>query len=81
MRPPPPASRTATLKSHIKDRPGHDRRYAIDEGKARAELGYRAAHGFDTRFRETLGWFLANEAWWQAVVSGAYRDWIARHYS
>ena len=72
---------TASLKSHVKDRPGHDRRYAIDEGKARTELDYRAAHGFDVRFRETLGWFLDNEPWWRSIMSGAYRDWIARQYS
>jgi dTDP-glucose 4,6-dehydratase len=71
---------TDTLKSHVKDRPGHDRRYAIDETKARDELGYRAAHGFDVRFRETLGWYLGHEGWWRQVLSGEYRNWIERQY-
>jgi dTDP-glucose 4,6-dehydratase len=71
---------TASLKTHVADRPGHDRRYAIDETKARAELGYEAAHGFEEHFASTLGWYLANEPWWQAILSGAYRDWIKDHY-
>lgn len=60
---------TADLKSFVTDRPGHDRRYAIDETKARAELGYRAEHGFEQRFAQTLGWYLANEGWWQPLRS------------
>ena len=79
-----PAARgvsTDTLKTHVTDRPGHDRRYAIDDGKARAELGYRAAHPFETRFAATLDWYLVNEPWWRAVQSGVYRDWIARQYN
>ncbi|MFW2830597.1 dTDP-glucose 4,6-dehydratase [Sphingomonas sp. ID0503] len=71
---------TATLKTHVTDRPGHDRRYAIDETKARTELGYQAAHGFEARFAETLHWYLNNESWWRAVLSGEYRDWIAKQY-
>ena len=71
---------TATLKTHVTDRPGHDRRYAIDETKARTELGYQAAHGFETRFGETLHWYLNNEGWWRAVLSGEYRDWIEQQY-
>jgi dTDP-glucose 4,6-dehydratase len=59
---------TAELKRHVTDRPGHDRRYAIDESKARTTLGYAAAHGFDRRFTETLGWYLANEPWWRAIL-------------
>ncbi len=69
----PPASgrSTAELKRHVTDRPGHDRRYAIDESKARAELGYAARHGFDHRFAETLDWYLANEGWWRDILSRA----------
>ena len=69
-----PAARgepTATLKSHVTDRPGHDRRYAIDETKARTELGYAAAHDFTTHFHATLEWYLANEDWWRAIQNRA----------
>ena len=72
---------TASLKTFVTDRPGHDRRYAIDETKARAELGYAPARTFDQGFAETLGWYLANEGWWQAVIDGSYRDWVATNYT
>jgi dTDP-glucose 4,6-dehydratase len=64
---------TATLKSHVTDRPGHDRRYAIDKTKATRELGYEPAHGFESRFAQTLDWYLQNEAWWRSITSGEYR--------
>ena len=79
-----PAARgeaTSSLKTYVTDRPGHDRRYAIDETRARAELGYQAAHGFETRFAETLQWYLDNEPWWRAVMSGAYRNWVDTNYA
>jgi dTDP-glucose 4,6-dehydratase len=72
---------TAELKLHVADRPGHDRRYAIDERKARAELGYAPARGFDECFAETLDWYLANEPWWRAVMDGSYRDWLDTNYT
>jgi dTDP-glucose 4,6-dehydratase len=71
---------TTSLKTYVRDRPGHDRRYAIDESKARDELGYRAAHGFQQRFGETLAWYLQNEAWWRDVLNGAYRVWVNTNY-
>lgn len=61
---------TATLKRHVADRPGHDRRYAIDETKARNELGYAPALGFFDSFSDTLSWYLENEAWWRAALQG-----------
>jgi len=70
----------AMLKTHIVDRLGHDRRYAIDERKARSQLGYAPARGFTQGLAATLGWYLANEAWWRAVMDGSYRDWIDRNY-
>jgi dTDP-glucose 4,6-dehydratase len=70
-----------SLKTFVTDRPGHDRRYAIDETKARAELGYAPARTFDQGFAETLGWYLANEGWWRAVIDGSYRDWVATNYT
>jgi dTDP-glucose 4,6-dehydratase len=72
---------TASLKTWVTDRPGHDRRYAIDETKARAELGYAPARTFEQGFAETLHWYLANEGWWRAVMDGSYRDWVATNYS
>ncbi len=58
---------STTLKTFVEDRKGHDRRYAIDERKARAELDYRATHTFEEGFAQTLDWYLANEAWWQPL--------------
>lgn len=78
-----PAARgraTASLKTTVADRPGHDRRYAIDETKARRELGYAPARGFADYFKATLGWYLANEPWWRQVLDGSYRDWVETNY-
>lgn len=65
---------TSSLKTFVTDRPGHDRRYAIDETKARAELGYVPERSFAEGFAETLNWYLSNESWWRAVIDGSYRD-------
>lgn len=62
--------KTSELKTFVTDRAGHDRRYAIDERKARSELGYAPQHDFATGLAATLRWFLDNEAWWQPLVSG-----------
>jgi dTDP-glucose 4,6-dehydratase len=59
---------TSDLKTFVEDRKGHDRRYAIDETKARAELGYVPQHDFENGLRNTLRWYLENEAWWQPLV-------------
>jgi dTDP-glucose 4,6-dehydratase len=67
-----PAARgeaTASLKSHVEDRLGHDQRYAIDASKIAAELGYRPARGIDEGLAETIAWYLANEPWWRAVLA------------
>lgn len=62
---------TSELKTFVEDRKGHDRRYAIDERKARAEIGYVPQHDFETGLRGTLRWYLANEAWWQPLLTKA----------
>jgi dTDP-glucose 4,6-dehydratase len=62
---------SAELKTYVTDRPGHDRRYAIDETKVRSELGYAPARDFPTGFAETLAWYLANEAWWRPLAERA----------
>ena len=64
----------------VKDRPGHDRRYAIDASKLEHELGWRPAETFDTGIRKTVRWYLDHEAWVTDVTSGGYRAWIERQY-
>jgi dTDP-glucose 4,6-dehydratase len=64
----------------VKDRPGHDRRYAIDARKLERELGWKPAETFETGIRKTVQWYLANGDWVQRVQSGAYREWVQRQY-
>ncbi len=70
---PPGVARYADLITHVADRPGHDLRYAIDAGKIERELGWVPQETFESGFRKTVDWYLANEDWWQRVRSGAYR--------
>ena len=65
----------------VKDRPGHDRRYAIDASKIKLELGWRPAETFDSGIKKTVQWYLDNPAWVEGVVSGSYRDWLQKQYS
>ena len=65
----------------VKDRPGHDRRYAIDGAKIRAELGWQPAETFDTGLAKTVRWYLEHAAWVEDVTSGAYRTWIDTNYA
>ncbi len=65
----------------VTDRPGHDRRYAIDASKIERELGWRPAETFDTGIRKTIQWYLDNPVWVEGVVSGSYRDWLKKQYS
>ena len=66
--------------TYVEDRPGHDRRYAIDASKLERELGWRPAETFDSGIRKTVQWYLAHQDWVQNVTSGAYRDWIGKQY-
>ncbi len=68
------------LVRFVEDRPGHDRRYAIDASKIERELGWRALESFETGLRKTVEWYLANPAWIADVTSGAYRQWIDQNY-
>ena len=68
------------LISYVKDRPGHDRRYAIDARKLERELGWKPAETFETGIRKTVRWYLDNPDWTARVQSGAYRDWVAANY-
>ena len=78
-----PAARgksTSDLKTYVADRPGHDRRYAIDAIKITAELGYDPLQGFPMNFAATLDWYLSNEFWWSGVLDGSYRQLIDQNY-
>jgi dTDP-glucose 4,6-dehydratase len=69
------------LITFVKDRPGHDRRYAMDATKIERELGWRPLETFETGIRKTVRWYLENEEWVRDVTSGSYRQWIETHYS
>lgn len=66
--------------TYVTDRPGHDRRYAIDAGKLERELGWRPAETFESGIRKTVEWYLDNQDWVSNVTSGAYREWISEQY-
>ena len=70
----------AELIRLVQDRPGHDRRYAIDASKIRRELGWTPRESFESGLERTLGWYLDHQAWVQEVTSGTYRDWVDRNY-
>lgn len=78
---PDPAGSYARLITHVTDRPGHDRRYAIDARKIERELGWRPAETFETGIRKTVRWYLDNADWVAHVQSGSYRDWVATNYA
>jgi dTDP-glucose 4,6-dehydratase len=69
------------LITFVKDRPGHDRRYAMDARKIERELGWRPKETFETGIRKTIRWYLENKEWVKDVTSGSYRQWISTHYS
>ena len=68
------------LITYVQDRPGHDRRYAIDARKIEAELGWRPAETFETGIRKTVQWYLENQDWVNNVTSGEYRNWVQQQY-
>ncbi len=69
-----------TLITYVKDRLGHDRRYAIDAGKLKKDLGWTPEESFQSGIEKTLTWYLSHQAWIDRVRSGAYQDWIRDHY-
>jgi dTDP-glucose 4,6-dehydratase len=77
----PASARYADLINFVKDRPGHDRRYAIDPGKIEREIGWRPSETFETGIRKTVHWYLDNDAWVRGVTSGEYKNWIDRNYA
>jgi dTDP-glucose 4,6-dehydratase len=65
----------------VKDRPGHDRRYAIDARKLERELGWKPAETIESGLRKTVEWYLSNQAWVRDVTTGEYRNWVAKQYA
>ncbi|ELA00672.1 dtdp-glucose 4,6 dehydratase, NAD(P)-binding protein [Cupriavidus sp. HMR-1] len=78
---PTPTGSYRDLITFVKDRPGHDRRYAIDARKLERELGWRPAETFETGLRKTVQWYLSNQSWVADVTSGEYRKWVSEQYS
>ncbi len=81
LRPKADGTSYRTQITYVKDRPGHDRRYAIDARKLERELGWKPAETFETGIRKTVQWYLDNPEWVADVQSGAYREWVSRQYS
>ena len=81
MRPKADGQPYSTQITYVKDRPGHDRRYAIDASKIQRELGWKPAETFETGIRKTIAWYLANPDWVAHVQSGAYRQWVDKQYA
>jgi dTDP-glucose 4,6-dehydratase len=81
LRPKADGTRYASQITYVTDRPGHDRRYAIDARKLEAELGWKPAETFETGIRKTVAWYLDNPEWVAHVQSGAYREWVSQQYS
>ncbi|MBU7573913.1 MAG: dTDP-glucose 4,6-dehydratase [Hydrogenophaga sp.] len=80
LRPRADGASYATQITHVKDRPGHDRRYAVDARKLETELGWKPAETFETGIRKTVIWYLEHTEWVAHVQSGAYRQWVTSHY-
>jgi dTDP-glucose 4,6-dehydratase len=81
LNPKPNGKSYADQITFVKDRPGHDRRYAIDASKLERDLGWRPQETFETGLRKTVLWYLENEAWMDHVVTGEYQHWIQKQYS
>jgi dTDP-glucose 4,6-dehydratase len=80
LRPKSDGSSYASQITYVKDRPGHDRRYAIDATKLERELAWKPAETFDTGIRKTVQWYLDNQEWTDGILSGSYRDWLKKQY-
>jgi dTDP-glucose 4,6-dehydratase len=80
LRPGSAVGRHSSLITYVTDRPGHDRRYAMDAGKMQRDLGWKPRERFESGLRKTVEWYLNHAAWVENVTSGAYRDWIEANY-
>jgi len=74
-------NKSEDLIGYVKDRPGHDRRYAIDSTKIQTELGWKPKFTFETAIKETIDWYLANSSWWQRIISGEYQKYYEIQYN
>jgi dTDP-glucose 4,6-dehydratase len=81
LQPNDPVVPHSKLISFVTDRPGHDRRYAIDARKIERELGWKPRETFESGIRKTVEWYMAHDEWTREVTSGAYRQWMATQYS
>ena len=69
------------LIEFVKDRPGHDKRYAIDSSKIQTELGWKPEFNFDSAIQHTINWYLKNKGWWERIISGEYQKYYLLQYS
>ena len=76
-----PLSEITSLITYVKDRPGHDRRYAIDCSKLKGELGWQKSHDFQSGLQKTVRWYIDNKSWVSSVATGQYRNWINENYA
>lgn len=81
LRPSVSSTPHASLITYVTDRPGHDRRYAIDDTRIATELDWHPAEAFETGLEKTVRWYLDNPGWVERVRTGAYRDWIETNYA
>jgi len=72
---------STSLITHVTDRPGHDRRYAIDFRRAASDLGYSPEESFESGFAKTINWYLEQEHWWKSVMDGSYKSWLTTNYA
>jgi dTDP-glucose 4,6-dehydratase len=71
---------TASLITFVPDRPGHDRRYAMDSEKVERETGFKPGVGLEQGLRRTLAWYLEHDEWWRMIMDGSYREWMRKQY-
>jgi len=81
LRPNAPVTGHRSLVTFVKDRPGHDRRYAIDARKIQSELGWQPRERFESGLRKTVQWYLENLKWVTSVTTGEYRQWLELNYA
>jgi len=73
--------KTEDLIEYVKDRPGHDRRYAINSTKIKRELNWEAENTFENAIQDTINWYIKNEKWWKEIISGEYQNYYKLQYS